>query len=206
MTQRPLSSILAALCVAFAGTMAGQPVQAGPTPDVVTGGNAWTITFYDDSSPTHAQWATQNLCFVTTGTVGTQLAGYWYSTSFNDWNGTWRQEGDQVFMTGDYAGDNTGNAVGHDGMEWQLVTAERKAEGFGHWKEWRENGAFGQPIGYGNAKFVRVGSCSFQPVAGVAIPTLEKLVLEQSRLAPRRYRKDGLEALGPMDLDMLPIQ
>jgi hypothetical protein len=89
----------------------------------------------------------------------------WSSTTFFDWNGDWRQEGDQVFMTGDYAGDVNGNAVGHDGMEWQLVTAE-KAEGFGHWKEWRENGGTGTTIGFGNTKFSRVGTCTFQPPPG----------------------------------------
>jgi hypothetical protein len=180
--------------------------QAQPRPDVVTNGNAWSITFYDDSAPAHTQWATQNLCFVSTGMVGTQLSGYWYSTTFFDWNGNWRQEGDQVFMTGDYAGDTSGNAVGHDGMEWQLVTAEKAAEGFGHWKEWREDGGTGNAIGFGNAKFKRIGSCTFQPPGGVDYATLERLVIEESSKAPKRYRKDGKEALGPLDKEIVPIQ
>lgn len=193
----PMVSILALALAAGA--------QAQSRPDVVNNGNAWSITFYDDSAPGHTQWATQNLCFVSTGMAGTQLSGFWYSTTFFDWNGNWRQEGDQVFMTGDYAGDSAGNAVGHDGMEWQLVTREKAAEGFGHWKEWRENGGTGSVIGFGNAKFKRSGDCTFQPPIGVDFATLERLVIEQSSKAPKRFRRDGKEALGPMDRDLLPI-
>lgn len=180
-------------------------VQAQPKPDIVSNGNAWSITFYDDSSPGHTQWATQNLCFFVTGMVGTQLSGYWYSTTFFDWNGTWRQEADQVFMTGDYAGDINGNAVGHDGMEWQLVTSEKAAEGFGHWKEWRENGGNGTTIGFGNAKFRRIGICTFHPPTGVDIFTLERLLVEESSKAPKRFRKDGKEVIGPIDREMAPL-
>lgn len=193
--------------LSFALSLAlGTGAIATPQPDVVTNGNLWSITFHDDSSPVHAQWATQRLCFFVTATVGTQLAGIWYSPTFFDWNGTWRQEGDQVFMTGDYAGDANGNAVGHDGMEWQLVTAEPKSEGFGHWKEWRENGAFGRPIGYGNAKLSRLGRCPFQPAASSDIAALEKQIHEESLKAPRRIRADGSEALGPTDAEQLPLQ
>ncbi|AKJ27362.1 hypothetical protein [Caldimonas brevitalea] len=198
------SHSLAACCAAL-GLAFGSAASADPKPDVVNNGNLWTITFYDDSSDVHDEWATQQICFIPTGTVGTQLAGVWYSPTFFDWNGTWRQEGDQVFMTGDYAGDIDGNAVGHDGMHWQLVTAERKSEGFGHWKEWREDGSFGNVIGYGNAKFARVGNCHFQPPK-VDIGTLHKLTLVESRKAPRRFRRDGRDAIGPMDKLLLPLQ
>jgi hypothetical protein len=180
--------------------------HAGPAPDVVTNGNAWSITAYDDSSPAHTQWATQNICFYVTGTVGTQLAGYWYSTSFYDWNGTWRQEGDQVFMTGDYAGDVNGNAVGHDGIEWQLFTAEKASQGYGHWREWRENGGMGTVIGYANTRLVRTGTCAYRPPAGTDHLTLERLLVQESMKAPRRYRSDGKEALGPTDVYQVPVQ
>jgi len=190
--------------IALAFSAAGALAQ--PKPDVVSNGNAWSITFYDDSSTGHTQWATQNLCFYTVGMAGTQLSGTWYSTTFYDWNGTWRQEGDQVFMTGDYAGDVNGNAIGHDGMEWQLVTAEKTSEGFGHWKEWRENGGTGTTIGFGNAKFNRLGSCTMQPPGGTDFATLERLVIGESMKAPRRYRKDGKEALGPIDGELAPLQ
>lgn len=200
MFSRHFASIVSALALTVS---AG--AQAGPAPDLTTNGNYWSITFYDDSSPSHTQWATQNLCFYTTGVVGTQLAGYWYSTTFYDWNGTWRQEGDQVFMTGDYAGDVNGNAVGHDGMEWQLVTAEKAAEGFGHWMEWRENGGMGTTIGFGNSKFKRLGVCTYHPPVGTDMATLERLLVDQSSKAPQRYRTDGKPALGPNDQYLVPL-
>lgn len=180
--------------------------QAQPKPDVVTYGNMWTITAYNDATTNHAKLATQTLCFYSTGMVGTQLSGVWYSTTFYDWNGTWRQEGDQVFMTGDYAGDINGNAVGHDGMQWELVTVEKAGEGFGHWHEWRENGSTGNVIVYANAKLKRSGNCTFQPPVGTDFATLEKYVSEESQKAPRRYRRDGREAWGPTDFEQLPLQ
>jgi hypothetical protein len=64
------------------------------------------------------------------------------------------QEGDEITMHGDYAED-----VGHDGMKWEIVTASAKNQGSGHWWEWREDGNFGNTIGFGNASLQRVGSC-----------------------------------------------
>jgi hypothetical protein len=175
-------------------------------PNVVTDGNYWSITAYDDSATVHTQWATQNICFFQQGVIGTHTYGIWYSTTFYDWNGTWRQEGDQVFMTGDYAGDIQGNAVGHDGIQWEIVTSSKTNEGYGHWKEWRENRFFGQVIGYANTKLRRIGSCPFQVGTGLTPDQIEKLVTEQSQLAPRRYRSDGSEALGPSDPKQVAVQ
>ena len=173
-------------------------------------GDLWSITAYDDSDPAHTQWATQNICFFATGTVGTHTAGIWYSTTFFDWNGTWRQEGDQVFMTGDYAGDLFGNAVGHDGIDWEIVTADKANEGYGHWKEWRENGRFGNVIGYANTKLKRIGACPYRLPASTTAAALgqdeiEKLILEESRKAPPRVRSDGAEVVGPMDSQIVPL-
>lgn len=130
--------------------------QATPPhyPDLVSAGNRWLITAYDDSSPVHAQWATQGICFYNAGTHGTQQLYYWVSDTFPDWNGRATQEGDQIFMHGDYAKD-----VGHDGMQWEVTTVSPKNEGYGHWKEWREDGKLGLTIGFANAKLTRVGKC-----------------------------------------------
>lgn len=194
------------ITLAAIAAIASFSAQAQPRPDVTTNGNLWSITFYDDSATNHAQWATQNVCFFPTGMIGTQLAGYWFSTTYNDWNGTFRQEGDQVFMTGDYAGDSNGNAVGHDGIDFQIATAEKKAEGFGHWKEWRENGGMGTVIGYGNTKLVRLGACPVTVPTGTDQATMEKILLQASMEAPRRIRSDGKEPLGPNDKTLVPLQ
>ncbi|GAA0349210.1 hypothetical protein GCM10009092_11990 [Bowmanella denitrificans] len=145
-----VSAVSCALLCSAVSSHATPPFK----PDLVAEGNRWTITFYDDGSGTHNQWATQGLCFYYAGTYGSQQRYQWVSDTFPDWNGLATQEGDQIFMHGDYAQD-----VGHDGMEWEIVTRSRNNMGAGHWKEWREDSRFGRTIGWGNARFERVGRC-----------------------------------------------
>jgi len=137
-----------------------QAIAAPPhLPDLVQSGNRWTITFYNDSATTHTQWATQGLCFYYAGTTGTHQRYIWVSDTYPDWNGRATQEGDQIFMHGDFQWPSGKRDGGHDGMEWEIVTMSKKNEGAGHWKEWVEDGRYGRTIGFGNAKFQRVGSC-----------------------------------------------
>ena len=132
-----------------AATANAQP--AVPSPELTRGGNLWSITAFDDASPVHGQMATQNICFEFIGVVGTHNRYRWRSTTFPDWNGIASQEGDQVFMHGDYAQN-----VGHDAMMWSIDTART---GSGHWTEWRENLRFGSTIVFANATFQRIGTC-----------------------------------------------
>jgi hypothetical protein len=127
-------------------------------PNLVDNGNRWTITAYDDASLVHRQMATQGLCFKFDSNVGSHQRYTWYSDTFPDWNGWASQEGDQIKMYGDYAKD-----VGHDGINWEIVTEDRpntQAMGYGHWTEWREDGKYGRTIVFANAKFKRVGNCN----------------------------------------------
>lgn len=124
-------------------------------PDLVSDGNRWTITAYNDASTVHQQWATQGICFYPTGTNGTHQMYYWISDTFPDWNGRAVQEGDQIFMHGDYAND-----VGHDSMTWEITVASRASDGHGHWVEWREDQRLGRTIGFVNAALQRVGKCN----------------------------------------------
>lgn len=128
-------------------------------PDLVQAGNRWTITFYDDSSTNHNQWATQGICFYYAGTVGTHQRYYWVSDTYPDWNGRATQEGDQIFMHGDFQYPFGVRDGGHDGMQWEITTVGSKNQGFGHWQEWIENGRLGFTIGFGNTKLERVGKC-----------------------------------------------
>ena len=129
-------------------------------PDLVRDGNRWTVTAYTDASAVHQQLATQGICFYFVGVNGTHQQYRWVSDTFPDWNGNATQEGDQVFMHGDYAED-----VGHDGFNWELVTMspvnfqKEPEQGFGHWHEWREDGKYGRTIGFANAHWKRVGKC-----------------------------------------------
>lgn len=155
-TTRYISPLLKC---AFLGSMiiAGQHAIAAPQPNTYDGGNRWLVTAHEDSSPTHTQLATQGICFLPYSTVGTHIRGRWYSDTFPDWNGIYTQEGDQVFLHGDYASD-----VGHDGLQFEIVTASAQNQGFGHWAEWREDGGYGTTVSFANAKWQRVGKCNPQ--------------------------------------------
>jgi hypothetical protein len=155
------------LCFSLAAMtmMAHTSVFANPPhrPDLVSEGNRWTITAYYDNSPTHTQAATQGLCFYPDGVSGTHQRYIWVSDTYPDWNGRATQEGDQIFMHGDFQWPySVRRDGGHDSMEWEVVTSSPRNLGAGHWREWVENGVFGTTIGYGNAKLQRVGKCKFR--------------------------------------------
>jgi len=163
-----IRTLAAFVLVATASGALAVPPHA---PQLVAGGNLWTITFYDDTNPAHSQWATQRICFFPAGVQGTHQLYGWVSTSYPDWNGRATQEGDQIFMHGDFQWPFGNKDGGHDGMEWQLVTMSPGGEvgavpkgeiGTGHWKEWVENGGLGITIGWGNTLFRRIGRCPFQ--------------------------------------------
>ncbi|MGD8572710.1 MAG: hypothetical protein PVH98_09620 [Gammaproteobacteria bacterium] len=175
------------LAMALTGTTA---LAHPPEPNVFDDGNYWKVTAYDDSSPVHTQWATQGICFQPYAVVGTQIRGTWYSDTFPDWNGRYTQEGDQIFMHGDYAKD-----VGHDGMAFEIVTRSRDNLAAGHWKEWREDGSYGNTIGFANATLTRAGKCEVLQAGGIA----------DIRVAPR-YLLDGRIAQNPGDKGQIPLE
>ncbi|MBU2711234.1 hypothetical protein [Zooshikella harenae] len=127
-------------------------------PDLTKGGNRWLVTFYNDTSPSHDQWATQGICFYPTGNVGTHQQYVWVSDTYPDWNGRATQEGDQVFMHGDFQWYYNIPYAGHDALQWQIVTGKRTI-GSGHWQEWLTDEKFGRTFGWGNALWRRVGKC-----------------------------------------------
>ena len=154
---------LPAFMVALA-TMA-HGVANAQQPDLVTAGNRWTITAYNDESPNHDQWATQGICFRSLGMFGTHQRYEWWSDTFPDWNGIASQEGNEVVLHGDYAGD-----VGHDSVMFNVVTSTPKNVGAGHWVEWREDGKSGRTIGFANALLTRVGRCAITLTQGTLLP------------------------------------
>ena len=174
-----IRSVFSASLLAMGIAAGAAHAQGLYKPDLVVDGNRWTITFFNDASPVHDQWATQGLCFRYAGIVGTHQRYYWWSDTYPDWNGMATQEGDEIAMHGDYAQD-----VGHDGMKWDIVTASRANQGAGHWWEWRENGGFGNTIGFGNARLERVGSC--------------RVRFEDSHLIKLPLDADGREMETPM--------
>jgi hypothetical protein len=205
--MKPSLSSLAIAAAIIAAAAAVGPAQAVPQhlpavdPLNVNLSTLYTITFYDDTSFTHTQWATQNICFVQGPIVGSNTTGWWWSPSYQNWIGLWRQEGDQIFMIGDFWG-----GPGNDAMQIELVT--NRDEGFGHWEEWVENGSFGWWPAKGNTRVAKIGTCSplMDSTEGKTEATweeIEQAVLRQAAAAPVRYRKDGSLAQ-PTDRDQLP--
>ncbi len=190
MKQRVIVMVAALLLVASAA------MAQIPRPNVFDGGNRWNITFYNDPSTIHQQWATQIICYLPYRIVGTSIQGVWYSLSFPDWNGLYYQEGDEVKMTGDYAGD-----VGHDHMTLFHTTVDvGNGIMFKDWTEWREDRRFGFIIGWGNTRMQRQGYCPI-PHPGVVIQPryltdierqqFEAEALRQSEELPPRLTAEG---------------
>lgn len=186
---RRLNILLAGICLSTAMSAQAEPPHL---PDLVKDGNRWTITAYDDDSTVHTQWATQGICFYYAGTQGTQQLYTWVSDTYPDWNGRAVQEGDQVFMHGDYAQD-----MGHDGMAWEVTTSSPKNEGYGHWKEWREDGGFGNTIGFANAKLQRVGTCKAKTVHAA---------LEQAHYLALPHTDDGEQMMTPSGMTQRQLE
>jgi len=162
----------------FAATIVAPGVVRAQQPDLVTAGNRWTITAYNDESPNHDQWATQGICFQSLGMFGTHQRYEWWSDTFPNWNGIASQEGNEVVMHGDYADD-----VGHDSVMWNVVTSTPKSVDAGHWVEWREDGKFGRTIGFANSLLTRVGRC--------------QISLENARLLPYPVDATGKQIDSP---------
>jgi len=149
---------LAASAITFSLLSLSQSLFAAAlyTPNPVTGGNAWDGTFYLDNTTTHAAIITHSFCFFPAGTNGTHQEFYWVSTTFPDWNGYGAQEGDQLFMYGDFGANS-----GHDGAQWEIVSDSPRNTGGGHWHEWVENKTTGAPHIFTSMKFQRVGKCKY---------------------------------------------
>lgn len=195
-------------CVVFAGSVMAHP----PEPNVFDGGNEWRITFYNDSTTNHDEWATQGICFLPYVTVGTSIQGVWYSTTYPDWNGRYYQEGDELKMTGDYAKD-----VGHDHMTLVHTTydvpGQVRGMAFKDWTEWREDGKFGNIIGWGNARLVRAGKCRYPQGAedGLqltpeSLKRLEAQAMDFSLSLPERLTVDGRVAEFPGQTDLESLE
>lgn len=186
-----------ALTGAAIGSAQATPQHFPAVDQVAVPGTLYSITFYDDTSNGHSQWATQNICFVQGPVQGSNTTGLWYSTTYNRWIGLWRQEGDQIFMIGDFW-----KGQGKDSMQWELVTT--KDEGFGHWQEWVEDGMYGNWIAKGNTRIAKIGVCH-QVQAGLADSweDTKQKALSEAEAAPIRYRSDGSLAQ-PTDRDQRP--
>ena len=76
-------------------------------------------------------------------------------------------------------------------MEWEVVTMSPRNLGAGHWKEWIEDGRFGITIGFGNAKFQRVGRCKYS-TAEEAIKAYRDIELPKDAQGNYLYNPMGI--------------
>jgi hypothetical protein len=140
-------------------------VQAMPPhhPNLVNSGNKWKVTAYVDENQNHAALNSYDICFFRVGDSGTHMRYTWSSTDYRDWNGRAVQEGDQIFMYGDFQAGRDRD-TGHSAMEWEIVTKNHRNVGTGHMELWVEDGELGRPLGFANVYFKRVGSCQYHSV------------------------------------------
>ena len=181
--------IIAATALVVSSFLTLSALAAPPhLPDMVTGGNKWQLTGFDDSSTTHPQGAVQTLCFFNNGVVGTHQRYRWASITFGGWDGLATQEGDQVFLHGDFTFILMPNA-GHDSIDFELTT---RNEGMGHWKEWIENDANGLTLVWNNARLTRTGTCLQKTAAEV---------IEFARTQPNSLDAAGVPITTPSGVD-----
>ena len=154
--NRRIAKIVAALTAAMLLCLSPLANAQPPyNPNLVDGGNKWIIDAYDDSDPNHVALASPGICFEFAGVVGTHQQYTWYSDTFIGWQGTARQEGDQIFMHGVYA-----KGEGRDAIQVRIIIDAPRHGAVGHWQEWRHNGAYGKTVGFSNARMIRNGNCT----------------------------------------------
>lgn len=161
---------------------------APPKPDMyLTGlsqlGNYWLVTFFDDTAPTHAQWATQGLCFSPPVARGQGWEGRVISLTFPNWSGYYYTSGGNTWrIKMNYAPDNAGHFAGNDFIGYTLFTEHMGGSGGeSGWNEWRDNFVWNV---WGNVRMQRVGKCSL--FNGVAQQNWNDLILKrQAQVRPR---------------------
>lgn len=124
-------------------------------PDFVKDGNRWSFKAYDDASPDHTTLvAAQVMCFEYAGISGNHQLYTWYSETFPGWSGNAVQEGDQIFIHGDYA-----QGAGHSSIQLDTLVAPTINGSAGTWQEWRHNGANGNTVNFAKTRALREGDC-----------------------------------------------
>ena len=147
--SRKLLCATACLALGFSALAFAQPPYST---DLVQGGNRWVLDAFDDTSPDHLQLANPSpgICFEYAGTAGTHQRYTWYSDTFPNWHGTASQEADQIFMHGVYD-----DGRGRDAIQLKIIINTPRSGSVGHWQEWRDDGNYGQVVGFANARMIR---------------------------------------------------
>jgi len=137
-------------------------------PDFVKDGNRWSFKAYDDASPDHTTLVSaQVICFEYAGISGNHQLYTWYSETFPGWSGNAVQEGDQIFIHGDYA-----SGAGHSSIQLDTLVAPTINGSAGTWQEWRHDGANGQTVNFAKTRALREGDCTLTAREAAKLPAL----------------------------------
>ncbi len=144
-------------------------VAAPPyAPDMVSGGNKWSFRAYSDADLDHAQLVSaQGICFEYAGISGNHQLYTWYSDTFPGWSGRAVQEGDQIFLHGDFA-----NGAGHSSIQIETLVAPPIYGSAGYWQEWRHDSANGATVEFATTRALREGNCTLTAEQAAALPPL----------------------------------
>ena len=155
---------LTALLGVMTTSVAAPPYQ----PDFVTGGNMWSFKAYDDASPDHTQLvAAQEICFEYAGISGNHQMYTWYSQTFPGWRGRAVQEGDQIFIHGDFA-----EGAGHSSIQMDTLVAPTINGSAGTWQEWRHDRTSGTTVNFAKTRALRQGDCTMSAKEAAALKPL----------------------------------
>ncbi len=145
-------TLTASLLSVCSSSFATPPYQ----PDFVKDGNRWSFKAYDDSSPDHTTLVSaQVICFEYEGISGNHQLYTWYSESFPGWSGRAVQEGDQIFIHGDYA-----QGAGHSSIQLDTLVSPTINGSAGTWQEWRHDSANGVTVNFAKTRALREGDCA----------------------------------------------
>ena len=137
-------------------------------PDFVKGGNKWSFKAYDDASLDHTQLvAAQEICFEYAGISGNHQLYTWYSQTFPGWSGRAVQEGDQIFIHGDFA-----NGAGHSAIQLDTLVAPTIHGSAGTWQEWRHDDQNGMTVNFAKTRALREGDCILSARQAAKLPPL----------------------------------
>lgn len=148
--NKSLATIISLMVIGILIVSPAAQAQPPYAADLIQGGNKWFLDAYDDTDPDHVLINTVGLCFTYDGVQGTHQRYTWYSDTFKGWHGTASQEGDQIFLHGVYA-----DGKGRDAIQLRIIIDTPRSGSVGHWQEWRDDGGYGQVVGFANARMIR---------------------------------------------------
>ena len=141
-------------------------------PDFVSGGNKWSFRSYDDASVDQTQLVSaQTICFEYDGVSGNHQRYTWYSETFPGWSGKAVQEGDLLYMYGDFAG-----GLGHSSLQMETLVSPPIYGSSGTWQEWRQNVSGGvttsTTVSFAKTRSLREGNCTLTAIEAANLPPL----------------------------------